>query len=457
MAITEPVVTEHREDVTRALAEWAARTRARDVPDEVMTVATHCLLDWAGVTLGGVDEAGPVMVRAEVREQGGHHQATLLGTGDRVNVMQAALANGIASHALDFDDVHAVLSGHPTVAVMSAVAPLAEHRGASGEELLNAFVTGVEVACRVGQYVGPAHYQRGWHATATVGALGAAAGAARLLGLDAEATARAIALAASQTGGLKSMFGTMCKPLHAGRAASTGVFAAQLAARGFTANPEGLECAQGFNATFGGAGDAEGALADLGVPRHLRDVLFKYHAACYGTHAGIDALARLREERALAAENVERVDLHVPEANLAMCNIAEPSTGLQAKFSMRFTAAMALSGTPTGDSRVFDDALCQRPELVALRDRVHVHKGSEGFSFGAEAVVHMSDGVVHRLQADAGIPEPDLARQGERLRAKFSLLAEPVLGARTAAVAERLLGMQAEPEVGAVLKQCVSD
>jgi 2-methylcitrate dehydratase PrpD len=444
-----------RPGVTRALTQWLATCSDDAVAPDALEVASHCLLDWVGVTLGGCNDDGPVMVRAEIAEQGGHPQATLVGTRERASAVQAALANGIASHALDFDDVHAQLNGHPTVAIMSAVLPLAERQNASGLELLRAFAFGVEFACRVGRYVGLTHYQRGWHATCTVGGLGAAAACARLLRLDQAGVARAIGLAASQAGGLKSMFGTMVKPLHAGKAASVGLSSTLLAARGFTAREDVLECEQGFNAVLGGDGNAEAALADLDTPRAVREVLFKYHAACYGTHAGIDALRGLREDVALVPDNITRIDLHVPHTNLSICNIAEPKTGLEAKFSMRLTAAMAVLGEATGDSETYTDALCARDDIQAIRDRVHINVASDGFGYGTEAVVHLADGVVHRNRADVGTPEPDLSRQQDRLSSKFAGLAVSTLGSRTEAVTEQLLGAAESASVRQLLEMCV--
>lgn len=442
-------------EVTTALASWVAALRHADIDADARRVASHCLLDWLGVALPGSREPAARMVRDEALAEGGHPQATLIGTAQRASALQAALVNGTASHALDFDDVHLQMPGHPTVAVMPAVVALAEREGASGEALLSAYVVGVEVAARVGRFVTEAHYARGWHATGTVGAIGAAAGCAHLLGLDAGATARAMGLAASQASGLKSMFGFMCKPLHAGRAASNGLYAASLAARGFTAREDVLECAQGFNAAFGGAADGSAALDGLGRGYAVRDVLFKYHAACYGTHAGIEALQGLRQAQGLDAAEVTRVDMLVPAANLAMCDIREPRTGLEAKFSMRHTAAMALAGVPTGSIAVYDEALCQRDDLRRLRECVQVQAGAQTLDAAAEVVVHLRDGRVHRARADVSLAEADLQRQERRLADKFATLVTPLLGAAAAqSIASQALGVDDATRIDALLAGC---
>ncbi len=458
MANQSPASADNSSEVTRSLAEWTHNWSTDDVDSEVRQAARHCLLDWMGVTLGGIDDESASIARAEVLEQGGADHATIVGTPYRTGIMNAALANGTAGHALDFDDVHDWLTGHPTVVSMTALLALAEREGFSGRHLIDAFIAAVEVACRVGRYVAPSHYATGWHATATVGAIGAAAGAARAVGLDADGVARAMGLAASQAGGLKSMFGTMCKPLHAGKAASNALLAVQLARRGFSARTDILECEQGFNAAFSGGGNSGLALEGLGRPRAVRDVLFKYHAACFGTHAAMDAIAQVRDAQNVSTDEVERVELHVPASNLAMCNIPEPQTGLEAKFSMRFTAAMSFAGVPTGDADIYNEQTCSREDLVALRDRVSVNGDSDLGKFEAEAVVHLRNGVVHRAHADAGIPESDLARQERRLSEKFMLLAAPVLGEKGAAkLAELSLGADSGVSVQTVMRAAVPD
>ncbi len=184
----------------------------------------------------------------------------------RLPPLAAALVNGSASHALDFDDVNMAMPGHPSVAILPGLLALAEERGASGAEILAAFVAGYELQCRLGRTIAPGHYDGlGFHATATVGSFGAAAACAHLLGLDAAATATALGIAATQAAGLKSMFGTMCKPLHAGKAASNGLLAAKLASRGFTSRADALECAQGFARTHSADFVPERAFTDTGA------------------------------------------------------------------------------------------------------------------------------------------------------------------------------------------------
>src|SRR5262249_22908801 len=209
---------------------------------------------------------------------------TVVGRPERLPPLAAALANGTASHALDYDDVNSAMMGHPTVAILAALLALAESRGSRGCDVVEAFVAGYEAQCRIAQAVGHNPYQRGFHATGTIGTFGAAAACARLLNLDPDQTAIALGIGATQAAGLKAMFGTMSKPLHAGKACANGLLAARLAARGFTANPAAVEAEQGFAEVSGGRGDLDRALREPDGGWYLRGNLFRYHATRLAAH-----------------------------------------------------------------------------------------------------------------------------------------------------------------------------
>ncbi len=427
-----PMSSSNSIPITATLASACRAISFDSLPPDAIFLAKQCVLDWLGVTLAGASEPLTAMLRDQALEDGGSLQATLIGTGQRVTASQAALVNGAASHALDYDDVHIGMSGHPTVPVLPAALALAEWKGLSGRDLIAAFVAGFEMECRAGDYVMPGHYQRGFHATGTLGAFGAAAACAHLLRFDDEQWGRALGIAGAQAAGLKSMFGTMCKPLHAGKAAQNGLLAATLAARGFTSNPGVLEVEQGFAATQAPATDAERALARLGEDFAIRGVLFKYHAACYGTHETIEGILRLKQLQGLQPESVDSITLYVPRGHLAMCNIQEPQTALEGKFSLRFTAALALGHGDASDA-AFTDARVHDPRLVALRDRVSVAvNDGEHFTGGTQVVVRSHDGGELRENVDLTIPATDLDHQWEKLAAKFRSLAIPVVGAARA-------------------------
>jgi len=415
--------------LTRSLAEHARGLAYADLPDEIRALARQCVLDTIACTLAGASEPLTTILLAEMAEQGGRAEAGVIGHAARLPAASAALVNGAAGHALDFDDVNMAMPGHPSVAILPALLALAEARGASGAAVIAAFVAGYELQCRVGATIAPGHYDVvGFHSTATVGSFGAAAACAHLLGLDADQSATALGIAGTQAAGLKSMFGTMCKPLHAGKAAYHGLLAAKLAARGFTSRADVLECAQGFARTHSPDFNPERAFATPAGGFHIRNNLFKYHAACYLTHAPIETARKLRAQHGVTPDKVARMRLQLDEACDRVCNIPAPRTGLEAKFSLRLTTAMALAGVDTGGLTNYSEATAADPVLVALRDKVEFDFRPNNGHTKAALTLELTDGTRLTAQHDSGVPAADVAEQGRRLEAKFTALVEPVLG-----------------------------
>jgi 2-methylcitrate dehydratase PrpD len=412
--------------VTRRLARIASDTRFDDIPPSAREVARHCALDWFGVAIAGSREPLADILVAEVAG-GEPGEATLIARPERTTPLTAALINGAMSHALDFDDTHTRMSGHPSVPVIPAALALAERDGAGGRAFIEAIVAGVEVECRLGALVNPGHYASGFHATGTLGTFGAAAATARLLGLDEERTTHALALAGTQAAGLKSGFGTMAKPLHAGRAATNGLLSALLAKSGFTGSPEVIETAQGFAATHGAAALDERTLDALDGRWLITETLFKYHAACYLTHAAIEAALELRRAHGWRAYEVEGVTIDGSTACIGVCDIAEPDTGLGAKFSIRATVAMALLGDEMSDPAAYSDARAVAADAVAMREKVVFVPHDDRPGTRATVVVRARGGEF-TASADTGRPAENLAAQWERLSAKFHALTTPVTG-----------------------------
>src|SRR6478736_9843061 len=296
-------------DLTRNLATQASAISYDALPDDVRALARQCVLDYYGVALAGADDPLVAILLDELTEAGGALQASLIGHAQCLPALSAALINGAIGHALDYDDVNLAMPGHPSVAILPGLLALAEERHSSGRDVIAAFVAGYETCCRIGMALRPGHYDRGFHATGTIGAFGAAAACAHLLRLDAEATARALGIAGTQAAGLKSQFGTMCKPFHAGKASQNGLLAALLAARGFSSRPDLIECEQGFALTHGPDFRPEMALADPPHGFHILANLFKYHAACYLTHGPIECARSLREQHGVTPDQVARMTL----------------------------------------------------------------------------------------------------------------------------------------------------
>ncbi|MBB4260548.1 MmgE/PrpD family protein [Bradyrhizobium sp. CIR3A] len=399
-------------------------------------MAKHCILDWYGVALAGSAEP----VAKAVREEAclwSSGPCTVIASGSRTGPVAAALANGTASHALDFDDVHKNI-GHPTVAIFPAVLAVAEERQSTGLEALRALVAGIEAAALVGAWALPSHYRKGFHTTATIGSFGAAAAAGCLMNLDERQMTMALGLAGTQAAGLKSMFGYMAKPFHAGKAASNGVLAARLAAAGVTAHEDVIAAEQGFIQTL-----SESSIPPTfeapGRGINILDTLFKYNASCYLTHSAIEAVRSIRE-RGVPASSMHSIEIHVGSASLGVCNIEAPSTGLQTKFSLRHTAALSALGYDTAAIDTYSDANAVDPVVVELRKRVSV-LGDYKDGSGAHVVVRTADSDIHQ-EIDVGIPESDMDLQGCRLREKFRSLAAPVLGlARVERLAEAIEGI----------------
>ena len=415
--------------LTRALAEQARGLRLADIPDNIRSWARQCVLDYLGCAVAGASDELVSILLAEMQENGGKEVASVHGRAGRLPVASAAMVNGASSHALDFDDVNLAMPGHPSVAILPALLALAEERGSTGAEILTAFVAGYELQCRIGKTIAPGHYDvLGFHATATVGSFGSAAACAHLLGLDAEKFATALGIAGTQAAGLKSMFGTMCKPLHAGKAAYHGLMAAKLAARGFTSRTDVIECGQGFARTH--SPDFNPSRAFDAPPNGwwIASNLFKYHASCYMTHAAIEAARKLREQHGFAADQVDRIDVRLEESCDRICNIAAPVTGLEAKFSLRLTTAMGLAGVDTSRLSTYSEGVAADPVLIGLRDKVSFEFQTGIPNTFTEIQLLLRDGSRFSAQHDAGIPASDVAHQGRRLEAKFAALVDPVLG-----------------------------
>jgi 2-methylcitrate dehydratase PrpD len=414
--------------VTAELARRAAAMAWRDLPDDLLERTRQCLLDWFAVTVAGAQEELTDILIREAMDDGARGPASLVGRSEKVLPSAATLINGAASHALDYDDVNFAMGGHPTVTVVPALLALGEQLKASGRLFVESFVAGYETSGRVGRLVAPGHYEKGFHVTGTVGSFAATAAAGRMLGLDESQLAVAFGIAATQAAGLKSNFGTMCKPLHAGTASEHGLRAARLAARGFTARSDSLECDQGFASSQSDRLNVDQALGEPPAGWHLRNNLFKYHAACYMTHAPIECAKEIRLNSNFPPERVTKIVLRLDRAADKVCNIAHPTTGLEAKFSLRQTVAMALTGVDTANLASYDAAVTQDPRIRSLREKTTIDFKSEWPHSLAEMAIQLDDGTTLEARHDAGVPWPDLGKQRAALEAKFDALVTPVLG-----------------------------
>ncbi|WP_321894928.1 MmgE/PrpD family protein [Paraburkholderia heleia] len=413
--------------LTRELAETCLARARTPLPAEVGEIARHTLLDWLGTTISGWADPAVAMLEATIREDAASPQATLLGSGFRTSARDAALVNGMASHVLDFDDVHLRSRVHPSVPLWPAILAICERDGLSGARALSAFAAGVEMQSRIALVMGEEHYQRGWHNTATFGTFGATLASCYLLDLTVEQTQHAIGICATQAAGLRAAFGTMCKPLHAGHAASAGVLAASLAKRGFTSQTNMLECDAGFIELYASARSDEAIAAALkdAPDFQARTIVFKYNASCYGTQAPIEACKLLRQPLGDRLDEIERIDIGVEPQYLSVCCIAEPATGLEAKFSIAQMAALTLAGWSTVDPESYSAAALNDPQILALRRRIVITPNPQQPRASTDVALTLKDGTRFEQHVDTSQPETDLARQAAQLGTKAaSLLGE---------------------------------
>ncbi len=420
--------------ITDEVAGFVVTTRTADIPKDVAHLAKRSVLDGIGLALAGAgSECGHIAqkyLEGLGLTEGG---STVIGTRLRVPARFAAFANGLAIHADDFDDtqlavakdrVYGLLT-HPTAPALPPALALAERDHRSGADLMLAYQVGVEVECKVAEAIMPRHYQHGFHSTATCGSIGAAAAAAKLLGLDREATRRALSLGATQAGGLRENFGTMTKPFHAGRAAENGVVAAEFAALGFTASPNGLEADRGFFRAAGGGFSPEMIAGKLGAPWtfHFPGVSIKPHPSGSLTHPGMAVMMALILEHDIQPAQVKRVAVgtnhNMPNALIHH----RPANELQAKFSMEFCMAVLLLERKGGLGQ-FTDEVVNRPDVQAMIRKVHfgVHAEAEAAGFDKMTTIieiELADGRVLKGQADFGKGSPANPMTDAELSEKF--------------------------------------
>jgi 2-methylcitrate dehydratase PrpD len=438
------------------VVDEAQATDLKQMPGSALDYLRVAVLDWVGVTVAGAAEPSARLLQDHAADEGGRPVSGALGTALRMPAQQAALVNGSAGHALDFDDMG--LGGlHPSVVLLPAVFALAEKRHSSGRELAEALLAGYQALARISYACGWSAYRRGFHATGTVGTLGAAVGCAKLLGLDTQGYLAALGLAATQAAGLKVSFGSMAKHLNAGKAAANGLLAAELAAVGFTAGEEALEGDQGFVRAHGDIDDFDPSRADqvLGDRHAVTALMFKVHAACGGTHATIESITRAVSDPPVDVAEIERVDVTVSADLMGMCDIPEPQTGLEGKFSLRHAAALALRRASTGTSGFTDEAVTD-PANRAARALVHITASPRLAVDGpAEVVLRLSSG--ERRSASVNpyvpIPEAELAARSGILADKFTELVTPVLGYRpTVALRAALLAFDQADDIAQVTR-----
>ena len=412
-------------DVTRTLARFIVNSRYEDIPQPIRHEASRAILNWLGCAIGSSHHETIESMLAALKPFSGPPQATVVGRADRLDILQAALVNGVSSHVLDFDDTHAKTI-HPSAPVLPALLAYAEYQPVTGAELVHAFVLGVEAEERIGLSVFPEHYNIGWHITGTAGVFGAAAAIGRLLKLDEQQMCWAFGIAATQSSGLREMFGSMCKSFHPGKAAQNGLTAALLAAKGFTSSEHGIEAPRGWANVTSTKFDPAVITEGLGKTYELAYNMYKPFACGLVVHAAIDGCIQLSTEHNLTGNEIERIDLTVNPIVLELTAKREPSTGLEGKFSVFHAAAVAVITRMAGEPQ-FSDEIVRSPNVIALRRRVEAVADPAIRKLEARVRIQLRDGKVLEKHVEHALGSFERPLSDADLEAKFRSLVTGIL------------------------------
>ena len=357
--------------LTQDLGRFVADLSFEKLPPQAVETARTGIIDTIATMIAGAHDPAPQLLRRGLTPAAG--PASLYFSGDTASAPEAAWINGTAGHALDYDDVGC--RGHVSTVLLPAILAEAENLGLGGRDIFTAYVAGYETWAELAGRDPGHHHAKGWHPTGIFGAIGAGAACAALRRLNAEQAAMAIALSASQAGGIMANFGTMTKPFHAGRAAHAGLVSARLAAAGFTAAADALEHPQGFLSAVSpeGRADRERPAAQLGKDWQIvrQGLSIKKYPACYCTHRALDGMLDLLAKRPLKPAEIAKITVSISKTHSLILRNHKPQTGLEGKFSMEFAMAAAVVSRRASLSE-YTDEFVRRPEVQALIGKVQV-------------------------------------------------------------------------------------
>ncbi len=417
--------------LSERIAQYIDGIHYQDLTEEAIQQAKSCLLDWVAVTVAGAREEVTERLLQSVTEFGGREQATVIGKGIKLSLPFAALVNGTSSHALDYDDVYVKTSGntgfgHPSAPVVPSILALSEWKGLSGKELILSLVVGIQVEYAIGEGMIPEHYDQGWHNTGTIGHFGAAAGASKLLHLNPSSIVHAIGIAATQAAGLRQVFGTMCKPLHAGKAAMNGLLSALWAEKGMNSSADVLDGELGFLKIYSSNPHPEKVDRSLSDGYHVLKARFKDYPSCRGTHAVIDGVVELRKRYPFRPDEVREIHCTVAPLAYEINKNPCPRTGMEAKFSLAHCAAAAWIEGPLYCSHFGDDRIGD-PLISQLRERVRISTDPDLLTSQSKIEILLRSGLKHEFFSDIYGPEKEKTGR-ERLYEKSSDILEPLIG-----------------------------
>ncbi len=446
--------SEENSEVTRALAGHIAAVRFDDMPDAAVHAARRGVLDWLGCALAGSTHPTLDIVLAVTRELNPTaREATVLGRKCRAAVLDAALVNGQMGHVLDYDDTHmggvVLHTSSPTLATLFA---LSESVDPGGADFMLAYAVGFEAGVRIGQ-AAPGHHRNGWHLTGTLGTFAASAAAAKLLKLDAAQTTHALGIGGTQAAGMQQNRGTMCKSFHAGKAAANGIIAATLARNGFDSTPEIVEGRQGFCRIYSDVAVPEAVVDGLGRRWEITRNGHKPYACGVVLHPAIEALIGIRTAADVDPATIDEVALRVHPLVLSITGVADPQTGLQSKFSIYHSAAVALRDGAAG-TRQYSDERARDPDVIALRNRITVSADETLHNDEAHARV-VAAGKTYERHVEHASGTTANPMTDNAIQTKFIANAEPVIGsARAQRVCELVWSLEKQPSVKELLSLC---
>ncbi|MEE4353555.1 MAG: MmgE/PrpD family protein [Desulfatiglans sp.] len=443
-------MTDKTTGFTNAIARFIVNTEDREIPQKVREHAKVAFMDWIGVTMGGKEDPLVKKLIHYADLMGGNEQATILGHGLKKSVSQAALINGGASHALDYDDTLTLFLGHPSVTLFPSLLALAEWKGKSGPDFLTAYIIGLKAGATIGACAGIEHYMSGWHATSTLGHFASAAACARVMGLNEQQTTYALGIAGTQACGLKRVFGTMCKPFHAGRSSQAGLMAALLAQDDFTSVEDILEGTHGFFQVLKGQVNDK-VVETLGKTWDIENLAQKYHASCHATHSPIEAVSSILEKEGLSTDEIVSIEIHSSQLALDAAGNMAPKTGLEGKFSIPYCVANGILRGNTG-MQAFTDEKVNDPEVASFMEKILVSLDSGIEALEANVTVKTAGGREFSGFSDILKQIPDLEIKRSKIKRKFRDLCGPVLGeAKTEDLMESILSLEEVGSIGSLV------
>ena len=436
--------------VTAIIARYIVGARYSDLPPAVRREGARTLLNWVGCAVGGSRHETVDKAVAALAPLAGKPEANVLGRKERFDISTTAFLNGVASHIFDYDDTHLKTIIHPAGPVASAILALSQHRKVSGQDFLNALVLGVETECRIGNSVYPEHYAMGWHITGSTGMFGSAAACGKLLGLDEQRMTYALAIAASQPVGLKIQFGSMTKSFHPGRAAQNGLMAALLAEQGFTADPTAIEGKDGWGQALSTRHNWAEVTEGLGTRYEAALNSYKPFACGIVCHPAIDAAIQLRNENRLTGAEIAAVELHCNPLVQSLTGKAEPTVGLEGKFSIYHCVAVGVIQGAAGE-RQFSDAVVRDPAVIALRRKVTLRLDPAVPPDKCDLTLKLTDGRTLTRHIEHAVGSAEFPMSDDMLEAKFTDLAWGILpDARVRKLMDLCRSVEALPDVGQI-------